>query len=273
MSYPADYHTHTRFSCDSDAAMEATCRAALQLGMREIAITDHVDFEPLDACRGYFRPELYWEEIEHCREIFGQLTIRAGVECGEPHLYRAQVTPLLAAHAYDVVLGSLHWAGSRPVFRADFFDGLTLDEGIDLYFDHLGRLAAEGEYDVLGHADYVRRAAARCFGLRELDLRPHEDRVRRALRTVAERGKGVEVNTSYRRKGGGEPGPSVQMLRWFREEGGEIVTIGSDSHAPGDVGADFARALAMVRAAGFERLATFARRQLKGWVSLDQVQG
>jgi len=265
---PPDYHTHSRFSCDSGATMEAMGQAALTAGMAEFAITDHADFEPLDPCYGYFRPRPYWKAIERCRAAFaGQLTIRAGIECGETHIYKNHIAALLADGDYDLVLGSLHWAGARPAFDSAFFDGLTLDEGLALYFEHLERLAAEGEYDVLGHIDLIRRAAYLRFGLRQLDLRPHETRLRRVLRAAARRGKGIEVNTSFVRKGMGDPGPAVEVLRWFAEEGGEVVTLGSDSHAPGDVGADFGQALAMIRQAGFERLAAFERRAVR-WTAL-----
>jgi len=259
---PQDYHVHTHFSCDSDATVEAMCRAALAQGIAEIAITDHADFEPLDPCHGYFRPGPYWEAIERCRETFaGRLTIRAGIECGEAHVYRQEVEALLAAHDYDFVLGSLHWVNSRPTFNAAFFDGLTLDDGLALYFDELARLAAEGEYDVLAHPDIVRRAAYRRFGLGEVDLTLHEARVRRVLRTVAERGKGIEINTSYLRKGMGRPGPSVQMLRWFREEGGQIVTLGSDAHRPEHLGDGLDMALAALWTAGFKSATLFCRRK------------
>jgi histidinol-phosphatase (PHP family) len=261
----ADYHTHTRFSCDSDAAMEAMCQAALKLGMREIAITDHADFEPLDVCCGYFRPEPYWATVRRCRSRFaGRLTIRAGIECGEAHVYRREIAALLSNHGYDVVLGALHWVDGRPTFDSAFFDDLSLDDGVALYFDELTRLAAEADYDVLAHIDIIRRAVHRRFGIGELDLRPHEASVRRALRSAAERGKGIEVNTSYLRKGMGAPGPSVTILRWFREEGGRIVTLGSDGHTPEQVGGGFDQALTMLRAAGFEHPATFEGRTANG---------
>ena len=228
--------------------MAEMCQAALKLGMDEIAITDHADFEPLDVCCGYFDPEPYWAEIARCRQAFaGRLTIRAGIECGESHVYRRQVAAILAAGDYDLVLGSLHWAGERPTFDGAFFNGLGLDQGLALYFDHLGRLAEEGDYDVLAHIDIIRRAAHRRFGPGRFALWTHEDRVRDILRTVARRGKGIEVNTSFQRKGMGAPGPSAQVLRWFKEEGGEIVTLGSDGHAPAEVGAAFEEAIELVR--------------------------
>jgi len=241
--------------------MEAMCRAALARGIEEIAITDHADFTPQDPCYGYFRAERYWTALEQCREAFqGLLIIRAGIEVGEAHLYPEEVQVLLSGYEYDFVLGSLHWVDGRPLFEESFFNGLSLDDGLALYFEELARLAEEGEYDVLAHLDLIRRAAYRRFGLRELNLRPHEARVRRVLRAVAERGKGLEVNTAYVRKGIGDPGPSVQVLRWFREEGGQIVTLGSDAHRPEDVGLGLDRALAMVRKAGFEGVTLFCRR-------------
>lgn len=259
-----DYHLHTYFSCDADASMEVMCRAALAQGIEEIAVTDHVDFTPQDPCYLYFQPESYWSALQECRRMFdGHLTVRAGIEVGEPHLYPAEVRSLLSSYEYDFVLGSLHWADGRPLFRESFFDGLSLDDGVALYFEELACLAEEGEYDVLAHMDIVRRAAYRCFGRRELDLRPHEAQVRRVLRVVAERGKGLEVNTAYLRKGIGDPGPSVQVLRWFREEGGRIVTLGSDAHRPEEIGVGLDRALSMVRKAGFERIATFEKRRVR----------
>jgi len=264
-----DYHLHTYFSCDADASMEAVCRAALAQGIEEIAITDHVDFTPQDPCYMYFQAERYWSALQRCREMFGDLlTIRAGVEVGESHLYLEEVRSLLSAYEYDFVLGSLHWADGRPLFRESFFDGLSLDDGIALYFEELARLAEEGEYDVLAHVDIIRRAVYRRFKKRGLDLRPHEARVRRVLRIVAERGKGLEVNTAYLRKGIGAPGPSVQVLRWFREEGGRIVTLGSDAHRPEEVGLGLDRALAMVREAGFGGVTFFRRRTPVGVVRI-----
>ena len=40
----ADYHVHTEFSDDSVYPMEDVIRDALQMGMDEICITDHVDY-------------------------------------------------------------------------------------------------------------------------------------------------------------------------------------------------------------------------------------
>ncbi len=257
-----DSHTHTHFSFDSRASPDAVCQAAIARGMPEVALTDHVDMNPLDGGYGYFRPDEHWRGIQDCRaRLNGRVRVHIGLECGEPHLFRRELSALTAAHEYDVVLGSIHWVGNRPVETAAFFDGLDFHEGIVLYLEELTRLAEEGDYDILAHPDIIRRAIFHRFGWTEVDWTPYEAPMRRVLRIVAERGKALEVNTSYRRRGMGPPGPSVQVLRWFREEGGRFVTLGSDAHRPEDVGADFGEALAMVQAAGFEAVAIFRGRQ------------
>ncbi|MCS7178910.1 MAG: histidinol-phosphatase HisJ family protein [Anaerolineae bacterium] len=256
-----DSHTHTCFSFDSDASPESMCRAALVRGMSEIAITDHVDLNPLDGGYGYFQSDEQWEALARCRaRLDGRVRVHIGLECGEPHRFPQEVSALLSAHSYDVILGSIHWMGNHSVETAEFFEGRDIHEGIILYLEELACLAREGDYDVLAHPDIIRRAVFRRFGWTDLDWTPYEAPMRRVLRTVAERGKALEVNTSYRRRGMGPPGPSVQVLRWFREEGGQFITLGSDAHRPEEVGADFGEALTMVRAAGFESITVFRHR-------------
>jgi histidinol-phosphatase (PHP family) len=128
-------------------------------------------------------------------------------------------------------------------------------------------LACEGDFDVLGHLDLVKRDA-RKFGKPYDGPGPYADMIRTALRAIVERGKGIEINTSPLRKGLTEPCPSLDILRWYRELGGEVLTLGSDAHTPDAIGADFEPVLEMAQAAGFARLARFERRQLT-WMSTE----
>ena len=274
LTHPPDYHVHTRFSCDSETEMATACEAAIARGLSEIAFAEHADFEPRDECCGFLRPAAYLSEIERCRRRYGdRLTIRAGVEVGEGHVYRDQAATLLQAHQFDFVLGSLHWVDGRLHCDGHYFAGRTLDEGLRAYFEQLAQLVAEADYDVLAHFDTVRRAAYRAFGprtlgaLRTLDYTPYEETIRRVLRTLVERGKGLEVNTVTYRRGMGDPSPPLQILRWYHELGGQIITLGSDAHTASAIGAHLTVALEMARAAGFTRLATFERRHVH-WMNM-----
>ena len=64
------------------------------------------------------------------------------------------------------------------------------------------------------------------------------------FRALAGTGRALEVNTS-------SPLASVDLVRWFREEGGEAISFGSDAHQPKAVGQRFDLAVAVVESAGF----------------------
>ena len=245
--------------------MASACEAAVARGMTEIAFTDHVDFGPVDP-PDYFRPVGYLSEISECRARYGdRLAIRAAVEIGEPHLYARQAASVLAAGDFDYVLGSAHYTDTmEAIFLAPFLNQEEPDfEG---YFRQVAGVAATGDFDVLAHIDLVKRYAPKStsgFGRSS----PYHDSIRSALMSIVERGIGLEINTSPIRMGHSEPCPSLDILRWYHELGGEMVTLGSDAHAPCDVGSDLVAACAMAEAAGFSRLATYERRQVR-WLRI-----
>jgi histidinol-phosphatase (PHP family) len=250
--------------------MAGACEAALVAGLAEIAFADHADFEPSDDCYGYLKPQAYLEEIARCRAIYGEsLTIRAGIEIGEPHVYNRETAAFLSAHRFDLVLGSLHWVEGELALMGDYFASRTLEDGLRAYFAELALLAESADFDVLAHFDVVRRAAYMAFGLEEIDYRPFEEIIRRVLAHLVRRGRGLEVNTSSLRRRMGGLHPGLQILRWYREEGGQIVTLGSDAHRADSVGASLDEAAAAVRAAGFGKLAVYEDRK-PSWLPLTQ---
>jgi histidinol-phosphatase (PHP family) len=264
--YRKDYHIHTRFSIDSEANMEAICEAAIARGIDEIAVTDHLDFGPEEP-PGYFRKSEYLAALEECRRRYGdRLTVRAGIEVGEPHIFAAEASNIVGTDDFDVVLGSAHYAvGMEAAWLEDFFEQ-PLRQAYESYFSQIVDLAAEGDFDVLTHIDLVKRDA-RKFGKVYDGPGPYADMIRTALRSLVERGKGLELNTSPLRRGQPEPCPSQEILRWYRDLGGEILVVGSDAHTPDAVGAHLDLAVEMARLAGFERLATFEQRRVD-WVRI-----
>ena len=241
--------------------MACACEAAIARGIPEIAFTDHADFGPVDP-PDYFRPAEYMIEIAKCRARFGdRLTIRAAVEMSEPHVYAQQAASILAEGDFDFVLGSVHYTDAmQAIFLEPFCDQVSPDyEG---YFRQVVGVAATGDFDVLAHIDLVKRYAPKFKTAFDANG-ACQDMVRSALRSVVDRGKGIEINMSPIRLGQAEPCPSLEILRWYRELGGEILTLGSDAHAPSDVGSGLDEAIEMAQSAGFTRLATFEKRQIR----------
>lgn len=261
---PYDYHMHTTHSCDGKASMAEMCRQAVAIAMPEIGFTDHFDRHPLDFCHGYYEPDAYWADLEACRAAFPALTIRAGVEVGEPHRFMDEVKPVLDAHPYDYVIGSLHWVENGVVFDNRFFHNRTVDQVAELYFTEMLAMVRHGGFDILGHLDVVRRHGFDFYG--RFDIEPYGDLVRPILRACIENGIAIEINTSGMRRALQQTFPGLPVLRWYREMGGELLTVGSDAHTTEHLGLCFAVARDVALHAGFTRLCRFQARRVLDWV-------
>lgn len=259
----ADYHMHCRFSPDSRSAPEEMCAAAVKAGLAEIALTDHFEFFP----PGKFADKPYTianmreqqRALDRCREKFaGKLVIRNGIEVGQPQCSPDAAAELMREVAFDYVIGSVHKMNGLDLGLTEY-----TDENIPaLVKQNLGMLqvlAETGDFDCMGHLDIIKRYAANQG--KQIDLMGWKDEVEPILRTLIRRGKGLEINTSGLRQSARETLPSVAVLQFYRELGGEILTIGSDAHRPEDVGAGFDEALSVAKAAGFRQIAVYEKRQ------------
>jgi histidinol-phosphatase (PHP family) len=261
---PHDYHVHTNFSCDCKASMAEMCAAAVARGIAELGFSEHYDLFPSepDGCRDFFRLEPWAAELERQQAAFaGTLTVRAGIEIGEPHLFAVETKALLARYPFDYVLGSLHWIGAESVFNTAYFEAHAADEVYRLYYEELERLTAAGDFDILSHFDVpVRTAFAVYGGYTALD---YADYLRPVLRNCVERGLALDLNTAALRRRANVLTPGLDILRLYVELGGERVTLGSDAHRPEHVGAHLEVALEIARAAGLKYLTHFDKRQAR----------
>jgi histidinol-phosphatase (PHP family) len=258
-----DYHVHTGFSSDCDVPMQEQCQAAMRAGIAQIAFTEHEDNNPKEYMPFSFNHPAYYAEMERCRALYaGQLIIRAGIEISEPHRYADAAEHVLRRYPWDFVLGSLHWlTPDVNTMVAEFFNGFgDWRESFRAYFREMLVMAQRGDFDVLAHLDYPARYGARYYG-DAYDIREYEPQIRAVLRTVIDRGKGIEINTGSLRKRLPNPCPPQAVVDWYHELGGTILTVGSDAHRSRDVGADIPLALRMAHTAGFTHIAVYERRQ------------
>ena len=109
----------------------------------------------------------------------------------------------------------------------------------------LEKLAGSGLFHTLGHMDLVKK-----FGYRpEEDV---SDAFCRVLDAVAKNNMLIEINTSGLDKPVKEMYPSPDILRAAVDRNIGI-TLGSDSHAPEEVGRHFADALKLLRGLGCDK--------------------
>src|SRR3712207_9164802 len=99
-------------------------------------------------------------------------------------------------------------------------------------------------FQVLAHVDFPRRYWP--GGSHRYEEKHYEEEYRAAFRALAGSGRALEIKTS-------SPLAAADQVRWFREEGGEAGSFGSDAHAPTAVGEEVDLAVAVAGAAGVRR--------------------
>ncbi len=255
----SDCHMHTRFSTDSDAPLEKMAEQALKLGMKRICVTDHYDMEypggefSLDTAS-------YLKELEALGERYaGRLEIRRGVELGlQPHLGQS-IRAYIRTHPFDYVIGSVHLVGGLDPYDRDQYPGSDRELYREYFACTLENIRSVTGFQALGHLDYVVRYG---YGReKEYSYRAYADVIDEILRELICRGIALEVNSGGLKYGLGFPNPHPDVLKRYRELGGELVTVGSDAHRPEHVGYGFSQVREILLDCGFQYFAEFSRRK------------
>ena len=275
----ADYHVHTEFSNDSIYPMEEVVKDAILLGIKDICFTDHVDYGPYrdwDDPRGIqYRPgdegepeqvaltnvdyKKYFSMIEKMREKYREkIAIKAGLEFGVQTHTIPEYEKLFRSYPFDFIILSIHQAGDQEFWTNEYQSGRTQQEYNEGYYKELLSVVHNyHNYSVLGHMDLIVRYDS--YGVYPFEkLKPLLTEI---LKTVIADGKGIEVNTSNHRYGLSDMTPSRDILKLYKELGGTIITIGSDSHKKEHLGAYIDWAKEELRKLGYTQFCTFEKMQ------------
>ncbi len=256
-----DYHNHSSFSDDCSVPMRDMVQRAYEEGLQEIAITDH--FDP-----NYPDPQFpftidfskYHRELETLVEEFkGKIKVIKGIEIGIQHGNTLTAcAQAVSDYPYDFVIGSFHCAEGYDLYGDQYFADRSIEASYQAFYQYMyDCLTSYKDYDVIGHFNIIDRYA---------DSIPDDsiymDMVEQILRLIVKDGKGLEINTSSYRYGlGHRTTPSLEILKKFRELGGEIVTTGSDAHRPNDLNHKLDNARELIKSVGLKYVATFDQRQ------------
>ncbi|MCI8537292.1 MAG: PHP domain-containing protein [Oscillospiraceae bacterium] len=259
--YLTDYHTHSSCSHDGHVTMREMAEAACGLGLAELCITDHCD--TLDG-EGGWSSAYDWAPVlaqyEEARQaLAGRMTVRLGVELGNASSDLTASRAWLNQPALDLVIGSIHCWSMAAGGKDYYFDKYDTPEKcartMEDYFGQMAELVSAPDcFDVLGHVIYPIRYMNRDG--QNPSLAPYEEQIRDIFRRAAGQGRGMEINT-YRGRTIEEWKP---VLTWFRESGGEIVTIGSDAHQIDQL-AGHRAAYELLEACGFRYFACYEKRK------------
>lgn len=261
--YYSDHHVHTCFSPDSQTLPAEHAERAISLGMPAICFTDHMDFDypPQYGITFDLQPEAYLTAMDRLKAQYaGRLDIRAGVEIGLETFLKERITSFIAAGDWDFVIGSIHIADRRDPYFDDYFAGRSEKDAYRSYFEATLDCLTHFEpvYDVLGHLDYVFRCGSRSLTNAWQEWPDLMDEI---LRTVVAKGLGLDVNTGGFKGGLTFQHPHDDLLRRYRELGGELITFGSDAHKPQNLGDHFPETGEKLKAMGFRYYASYKKRQ------------
>jgi len=257
-----DHHTHTSFSADCDVSAESMIEKAIELGFSYLCTTDHMDpdmnFPGLDYT---FDLAEYFKKHAQLKERYqDKITILKGIELGlQTHIVK-ELQETLAYGDYDFVIASSHVCDRIDPYFPEYWKGRTEYQGTCRYFENiLECINLYDDFDVFGHLDYIVR-----YGPTKADnysYKKYQDILDEVLKSLIAKNIGLELTTSGLKYGLGFAHPHIDILKKYKELGGEILTIGSDAHKPEHLAYDFHKVPAILEEAGFQYYTIFKERK------------
>lgn len=264
----ADMHMHTWFSTDSEACPRDMADEAVRKGLKTIYFTDHFDKDDLEwGEEGIFDVDAYFVEMQKLQEEYaGKLNIRIGIELGLRTYLKDYYEELTKKYPFDFVIGSVHNVPYKKDAEGNIlytdpaaeklFTDRTDKEAYRLMMETtLENVRTSDCFQTLGHLDYVVR-----YGKsreKEYSYTDYADIIDEILKLLIEKGKGLEVNSAGLKYGLPFAHPHPDVLKRYRELGGEIITIGADAHKPEHIAYDFAKAEEILKSCGFKYYTEF----------------
>ncbi len=259
-----DYHLHTTRCCHATGSLSDYLAEAEMKGLREVGFADHfplglLGFEP--RAQVTMEPdelEQYIVDVEGLKSETKAPSVKLGVEVDYIPGTEEKLARLLEKYNFDYITGSIHFMGrwdfTHPVYAEDY-NNCDLEFLYRKYFDLVKDLCKSGLFDIIGHLDVIKK-----FDYRpDIDLDPLR---RETARLLKDTGVCFELNTAGRDAPVGDFYPDQKFIQACFSEG-VSVTLGSDAHAPEQVGRYLTEAVSALKAAGYTELAVFDRRQRK----------
>jgi histidinol-phosphatase (PHP family) len=259
-----DYHCHCDYSIDATGTIDEYCEVAVRRGLAEICFTTHWDTNPAGSGQdnviriaGLSKPAVpdnlapYVEDVLRARNEFAPrgLSVVLGLEYGWFPGCEESAARLKERYPFDYFLCGIHEVDNR-CFSCEqcypkCFPHYTVEQLVEKYVGEVETAARSGLFDCIAHLDYIRKYGEAYYGprLNELLL---AQLIGRAFPVLASGRTALEVNTSAIRRGYDDNFPRASIVNAARRAGVDVRYLGSDAHAPGQVGYDFDAAASLV---------------------------
>lgn len=263
-----DCHIHSTCSEDGHNTMSEMAAASFKKGVSYICFTDHCDMDDYRTGRskdGSYDHRQRTIEMyrKACNDAPEELTIRLGMELGGGNHNPRVASEIASLPELDFIIGSLHnLKDIKDFYEFKYESAAQCMELMDAYADELIELAGMDFFDVMAHVGYTIRYMRRDGFNVSFDLTTFGDKIEHLLKTLIERGKGIEINCSgFRMEKIGGPTPTVDVLKLYRQLGGEIITIGSDAHRIPQAAEGLSQGFDILRELGYKYITVFEQRK------------
>lgn len=249
-----DYHIHT-ISSDGRKDFSDYVDEAVKRKIDEIGFSDHIYIKKADWSMDFANLRNYVNNINSLKET-SKISIKTGLEVDFVPLKMDELVRTINKFNLDYVMGAVHFIGDWLIDsdrQIEEWKRRDVDQVNQQYFALVQNMAESGLFDIVAHLDLVKK----------FNFRPKKDITDLLLETVETVSKSkmcIEVSTGGLRKPCHEVYPSEKLLKMCFDIG-LPVTLGSDAHSPEEVGADFDRAVDLLRKIGYNEIIRFARRK------------
>jgi histidinol-phosphatase (PHP family) len=184
-----------------------------------------------------------------------------GIEIGLQERSREKIRKLLDENRFDEIIASLHYLDDTDPYWGGYYEGKDWKEAYGHYLETLYEemVWLGKDFDIMGHYDYVTRYAP--YPQASILYKDFPDIMDAILEFLSDNGKALEINTkTYQDYSGRHPLLDRDILLRYKELGGDIISLGSDSHDASRVGYNFDYFIDFIKSAGFCYLAHFDKR-------------
>lgn len=261
-----DYHVHPDYSIDaSPIKIIDYCKKALELNIKEICFTTHIELDPVRrdidnfvllngekiSVFNHVWLDNYFNEITQAQEEFKNtnLKVKAGIEIGYIPGSEAHIEKIVNNYPFDFVMGAIHCldhiAISSKKESPRYFQKKSLSQLQKDYFTTLQDAVATGFFDCIAHIDLYIRYGIQHYGTDIFTI--HNGVIEPILKEMANKKMGLEINTSSRRRGLEVFHPINDIISLAVKSGINIFTVGSDAHSLDDLGSYIDDALLILK--------------------------
>lgn len=205
-----DLHVHTNFT-DGVDKLESYVQAALKLGLKSIAFTEHVTLDEVRLTKWF---PLFLEEVEHCKLRYTDIKIFKAVEAKVIDFQGTLNFPEKYIESVDFVMGVVHRYPGLDTSIENYSKDIPAETARNIELNASLALLENSHVSVIGHAGGVYITKFGSFPLVDFG---------KVIEKAAQKRVCFEINSKYHKW-------IVKELLELCSQHGVKVTLGSDAH-------------------------------------------